>query len=130
MIDDRCQSLAASGKPCSANVVDGAHCAWHSVSPEWAAKRRQWSVTGGKNRSNAARAKKALPDTPMSTAELHSWLGLMFKRVLTGKAEPNVGTACASIAKAMAELNKAIVTDDVLAELSREVAELSGRKLT
>jgi hypothetical protein len=118
---DRCQSLAANGKPCAAKVVDGTHCAWHSTAPEWVEKRRQWSAKGGANRSNDARAKKQLPAEPMTTAELHAWMGLIFKRVIAGKTEPNVGTAAATIAKTMAELSKASEMEERMAAIERRL---------
>jgi hypothetical protein len=118
---DRCQSLAANGKPCAAKVVDGTRCAWHSTAPEWIEKRRQWSARGGTNRSNAARAKKQLPAEPMTTAELHAWMGLIFKRVIAGKTEPSVGTAAATIAKAMVELAKSSDLEGRMAEIERRL---------
>ena len=118
---ERCQSRAADGKPCAANVVDGTHCAWHSAALEWVEKRRQWSIKGGRQRSNAARAKRQLPVEPVTTAELHAWMGLLFTRVMAGKTEPNVGTACATIAKTMVELAKASDLEERMAAIERRL---------
>jgi hypothetical protein len=121
MKPDRCQSLAANGKPCAAKVVDGCHCAWHSTAPEWVEKRRQWSAKGGTNRSNAARARKHLPADPMSAAELHCYLGLVFKRVITGKTEPAIASAAATVARTMSELAKASDLEARMAEIERKL---------
>jgi hypothetical protein len=120
---ERCQATTRSGKRCGATVVAEGMCAWHA--PSWDAKRRAWSAEGGRKRSNAARARKELPAEPLTTAELHSWLGVAFKSVLAGKMEPGVGTAAASIARTMAELAKIANFEDELAAMRREIAELA-----
>ena len=60
----------------------------------------------------------------MTTAELHAWMGVIFRRVVAGKTEPNVGTAAATIAKTMAELAKASDLETRMAEIERK---LGGR---
>jgi len=117
----RCQGTTAGGKPCAAKALPGdRYCPWHS--PAWADRRREWSSQGGTNRSHKQRAKRALPAEPLTTAELHSWLGLVFRRVITGKTEPAIATAAATVARTMAELVKASDFEARMAELERRLA--------
>jgi hypothetical protein len=124
---ERCQAQARSGKPCSALAVDGIHCPWHSAAPEWVEKRRQWSAKGGERRSNAARAKKALPTEPMAATEVHAWLSLAFKKTLAGSMEPGILNALANAARTMAELSKAAEIEGRLVALEQQQAQLRGR---
>jgi len=81
-------------------------------------QRAEWSAKGGKHRSNQSRAKKQLPAEPLSAAELHSWLGVVFRRLLTGQTEPGVATA-------MAELAKASDLEERMAEIERRLGKAS-----
>jgi hypothetical protein len=122
---EQCRSETKRGTRCSALAVPGDdRCAWHTELPEWVAKRSQWSAEGGKKRSNAERAKKALPAEPLSIAELHAFLGVVFRRVVTGQTEPGVATAAATVARTMAELQKASDYESRLTDLERR---LTGR---
>ncbi len=113
---ERCQAITKNGSPCGATPVPGdTLCAWHS--PAWAEKRREWSKKGGAGRSNQARAKKQLPDNVLTLQEVQALLGLTFKGVISGRIEPGVGTAAASIAKAM-------VAVAGVAEIEGQIAEL------
>jgi hypothetical protein len=118
---ERCLATARSGKRCSALAVDGQHCPWHSTAPEWVAKRQGWAAEGGRKRSNRERARRQLPTEPMTTAELHSWLGIAFKRTLVGKMEPNVATALSNVAKTMTELQRASDLEERMRELERRL---------
>jgi len=100
----------------------GAYCIAHD--PDRVVELAEWRRQGGKAKSNAARAKKALPAEPLSVAELHSYLGVVFRRVITGHTEPGVATAAATVARTMAELAKASDLEDRLSRLERR---LTGR---
>lgn len=93
----RCRATARNGKPCSAVAVADGLCAWHS--PAWAEKRRAWSAAGGRARSNAARAKKALPKDVQDVTQIRAMLGRTIKGLMGGTIEPGVATAIASIAR-------------------------------
>jgi len=122
---EHCQSETKRGTRCTATPVPGDdRCAWHSERPEWVEKRRKWSAEGGRKRSNAERAKKALPTEPMTTAEAHAWVTVAFKRTLTGAMEPGVLNALANAAKTMTELAKSSDLEDRLSDLERR---LTGR---
>jgi len=118
---DRCIGTNKSGKACSAKPLPGSdRCPWHDDA--WAERRQAWSRRGGKGKSNAARARKTLPAEPMTDAEVHAWLGVVFKRVIVGTMEPGVATAAGSVARAMvavAESGKAEALERRLDELER-----------
>ncbi len=116
MNPERCTATAKDGRPCHARPVDGGGlCAWHS--PEWAAKRREWSQKGGAAKSAQARARKRLPAEPLSNEQLVSYLTVVFKGVIAGKVEPKVGTAAAAIAKTMTDIATAGAIDELQAEV-------------
>jgi hypothetical protein len=101
----RCIGTTKDGKPCAAKPRPGTQlCPWHS--PDLAARRVEWSAKGGASKSNKARAKKALPDEPLSTDELLAYLSVAFKAVLSGKLTPNIGNALGTLARTMAEIRK------------------------
>jgi hypothetical protein len=122
---ERCQAVAKSGKPCAATVVDGQYCAWHS--PQWAEKRRQWAAEGGRRRSNAARAKKQMPES-MAHDELLGFVSLSIKGVLAGRVEPGVGNAIANLARAFVTVAGVAEFEQQLAELRRDVADIAERR--
>jgi len=121
---ETCEATTRTGSRCAAQAVDGRHCPWHATSPEWVAKRSQWSAEGGRKRSNAERARKLLPDESLSVAQLHSYLGVVFRDVIAGKTEPGVATAAATVARTMAELAKA---SDLESRLRHLEWRLAGR---
>jgi hypothetical protein len=124
---DRCHATAKTGTRCSALVVPGDNrCAWHTELPEWVEKRRSWSAEGGKKRSNAERAKKALPTEPMTTTEAHAWVTVAFKRTLTGAMEPGVLNALANAAKVMTELAKSSDLEGRVIDLERRLTGRTG----
>ena len=122
---EQCQATNATGGPCGAKPQPGRSlCLWHD--PQEAERRHQMSSKGGKARSNKARARKALPADPLSTEELHAWLGVVFKGVIAGKIEPGVATASATVARTMAELSK---TDELEQRITNLEAERDRRRL-
>ena len=118
----RCGGTTRDGRPCDAPARPGEPwCPWHS--PTLAERRREWSAKGGGNRSNKARARKALPDGALTAAEVRGLLGLVLKGVIAGEIEPGVGTAAANIARALNDLARTAEFEGRLAEVER----LAGR---
>ena len=101
---EKCQSIAKSGNPCGATVVADGMCAWHA--PSWDARRRAWSAEGGRKRSNAARAKKALP-AGMGVDDIDALLGAVLRGVLIDRFTPGQANAAAAVAKAMIAVREA-----------------------
>lgn len=117
-----CNGITKGGKKCRARVIPGTNwCVFHSADE---AQRRAWAAQGGVNSSNVARAKKQLPAEILTTEELSAWLSLVFKQTIVGKTDPPVATACANLARTIAELQKAANLEDRLASLE----EMLGRR--
>src|SRR5215217_1261234 len=113
----RCSAIARSGNRCSSPVLPGStFCFVHD--PAAADRRREASKKGGKARANAERAKKLMPPA-MSAEDLAGWLSLLFTNVMTGRIEPKIGTACATIARTLHEVKHATELETRLEELER-----------
>jgi hypothetical protein len=120
-----CSGTTNAGQACKAKALPGsAFCIAHD--PAKAAQMAEWRRKGGRAKSNQARAKKALPAEPLSTVELHSYLGLVFRGVISGKLAPNVGTSSAAIARTMLELVRAIDLESRIAELERRITDVES----
>lgn len=122
----KCSATNKDGTPCSGQPYRDGFCRWHH--PDLAEEQRAWRVKGGQAKSNRARAKKALPSELMSMAEVQSYLGVAMKGVLTGKIEPGVGTALANIARAMRDVGAAAELESQLADMRRQIADISDRR--
>ena len=111
----KCQAIARSGSRCSSSVLTGsAFCFVHD--PAAAEARRDASRKGGFARSNKARAQKQIPEA-MSAGDLAGWLSALFRAVISGRVEPRVGTACATIAKTLLDVRAATELEERLTEL-------------
>jgi len=124
-MDTKCSAANKDGSPCNARPWREGLCRWHHPDSQAtiAAGRRK----GGRAKSNKARAKKAIPDA-MTTDELAGWLGVAFRKVLTGGMEPGVATAAATVARAVIAVSEAAALqrlEDRIDELER----LAARRL-
>ncbi len=121
-----CKGQTKDGKPCSARPRPGTDlCPWHS--PDLAEQRAEWSRRGGRNSSNKQRARKSLPAELMTIEELSAFLGTVFKGVISGKVEPGVATAAATVARTMGELAKVSTFESDLAELRTQLSIVRRR---
>lgn len=121
-----CRGVTRDGKPCGAKPRPGTDlCPWHSA--DLAERRREWSRRGGINSSNRARARKRIPDGALTTAETLGLLGIVFKGVIAVRVEPGVGTACATIARAMNDLVKTTEIEERIRELE-QAAGIANRR--
>jgi hypothetical protein len=109
----RCKATNAAGEPCSAGPVraDG-YCYWHS--PALEAERQANRRKGGAGRSNANRARKALPAAGTLTIdELRAVLESTIAKTLHGSIEPGVANAVASLARAYGSLSEAAKLEEL-----------------
>ena len=112
----KCSGTNLDGTPCSARPRPGAlWCVWHD--PETKAQRAEWSKRGGSARSNKVRAAKALPTELMSTDEIAAWLTIQYRKLIVGQLTPGVATASATVAKAIAEIQRGAQIEERMAEL-------------
>ena len=119
----RCLAVARSGSRCNSPVVAGsAHCFLHS--PETAAARQEACKKGGRGRSNAARAAKAMPATALTTDELLLTLSRIIAKAERGEIEPGVVNAISGAARTMGELRKSGEIEQRLAQLEAAAAGL------
>jgi len=129
MVDEgtrRCKATARTGAPCTARPVRPSGWCWFhdpGIEAERAAGRR----LGGYARSNAERARKRLPAEPLDNGELVRYLGEVFKHVIDGTVEPRVGTAAASIAKVMVDIQGAGEVERLAEEVELLKALLARR---
>ena len=125
-MDSRCLGQNKYGTPCSAAPAANGWCRWHD--PDLADERAEWRRQGGKARSNAARAKKGLPAEPLTADEIRSHLGVVFLDVIGGRTEPGVGTAAASIARALLDVAKVAEVEQQVAQLRRDMTAFAERR--
>ena len=112
----RCAGTNRDGTPCSASPrPSSTWCVWHD--PATKGKRSEWSKRGGQARSNKARAAKALPTELMSNDEIAAWLTIQFRKLITGQIEPGIATASATVAKAIAEIQRGAQIEERIAQI-------------
>ncbi len=117
-MDGHCKGRNRDGQPCRALVTDGsAFCRWHD--PKLEEQRQEWRRQGGTARSNQARARKALSEAVMTSPELAGVLSQAIRRTLEGDLEPGVGSAIATLSRALAEVRKTGELEERLGNLEK-----------
>ena len=115
----RCRGTTRDGKPCAAKPRPGTDlCPWHD--PAMTERRAAWSAKGGRQSSNAARARKTLPAGCMTPSELQGFVGTVMRGTLAGRVEPNVAQAIGALARTMTALYPAAEFEQRLADLERQ----------
>lgn len=113
----RCQAITKKGAPCTVPpLTGGQHCLHHA--PNAIELKRK----GGRSHSNANRARR-LYATPLTDAELVGLLSALLRDVMRGTTEPKVGTAAATIARALLEARRAVAQPSI-EDLQAQVAEV------
>jgi len=120
---ETCQATTRTGSRCSAQAVDGVHCPWHATSPEWVAKRSEWSAKGGTNRSNQARARKSLPGEALSPTQLACVLSKALGDVLRGDLEAGRANAASGLARTLVTISETVEIEARLASLESALSE-------
>jgi hypothetical protein len=121
----QCAAITRGGSRCASAVLAGSLYCW-THDPAAADRRREASKKGGKARANAERAKKLIPEA-MSAEDLAGWLSLLFTNVMTGRIEPKIGTACATIARTLHEVKHATDLEERIAELEQRAGVTDTR---
>ncbi len=112
----KCAGFTNAGKSCQGTPLPGGTlCFVHD--PAMAERRQQGSVKGGQGKSAKARARKQLRDAVMAPNDVAGLLSLSMQKVAVGKMEANVGSALASMAKALMAVQETSELTDRLAAL-------------
>jgi hypothetical protein len=122
----KCEAIAKSGSRCSRPALAGGrHCLMHS--PEHAEMRLEAARRGGKARANSVRAKKLLPAT-LTAEELGSVMSKLLLDVIQGNVSPKIGTAAATITRALLEVRTTTEIETRLAELEARAGMQNDRR--
>lgn len=114
----KCSGVKRDGTPCSAPTMGGSgFCVSHD--PARVVQIAEWRRQGGAAKSNRARARKTIAAAALSTADLDAVLCNVLAKVVNGKLEANIGTAAATIAKAILAVREAGQLTDRLADVER-----------
>ncbi len=125
-MEQMCIATTKEGRPCSAGPVrPSGYCYWHD--PALLEQRLTDRQRGGAARSNAARAKRQLPDAVLTPAEMQGFIGLALRGVLAGRIEPGVANAVATLARAAVAVREATEIETRLAALEA-AADTHGRR--
>ena len=115
---EKCLGVNKDGSACQAKPrPDSTHCPWHTEA--MAEQRRAWSRKGGTARSNKARARRQIGADALSMPEVAGLLSLALRGVLSGRIEPGVGNAAASLARALTQVHEVSELEDRIAALGQ-----------
>jgi len=99
---------------------------WHD--PDLAESRAQWNSRGGKGTSTEAKARRTLKAGVLTADDLRARLGVVFMGVVLGRIEPSVGTAAATIARALLDVARVADVEQQVAQIRRDMAEFAQRR--
>lgn len=123
MKPDRCSARNVDGSPCQAQAWRNGRCRWHA--PELAEERRAWSAKGGRARSNTSRARTAMRGDLTDLSTVRASLLRALQAVETGRMEPGVAAAMASLGRTLVTLAQAAAAVQFEEQLNRMAAELA-----
>jgi hypothetical protein len=118
-MDTQCKALNKASEPCGGTHYRDGWCYWHH--PDLEPQRLSQRIAGGKAKANSARARKRILAAGMELPEVDAALCQALTDVLAGELEPNIGTAAATIAKAITSVRQA-------GELEKRVIALEAQK--
>ncbi len=125
-MEQMCIATTKEGRPCSAGPVrPSGYCYWHD--PALLEQRLTDRQRGGAARSNVARARKQLQRDVMTLSDVQGVLCRTLARVVAGETEPGVGTAAATLGRAIAAIATVADLEQRLTALEA-VADINGRK--
>ncbi len=121
----RCVGTNKDGGACAARPLPGEQlCAWHH--PKFSADRPRWQREAGRAKGHRAKARKQLETAGMSMSEVSGLLSVALRRVSAGQMEPTIGTALATIARAIVATQQAGAIEERIVALE-EAAGLTER---
>ncbi len=114
----KCSAITRAGSPCPSPPLAGSQWCW-THAPEAEEARREASRKGGKSRSAAEQARKRIPPA-MPPDEFAGLLAFLFRGFVAGRISPKVGTAAATIARAMLEVRQQVDVEQRLSALEAQ----------
>lgn len=121
----KCTATNKDGSPCNAQATRGAFCPWHD--PALAEERAEARRKGGRQRSNAARARKALTNDARDLVDVRARLMGALEKVETGELSPAQATAMAALSRAITAVVQVGEFEERLAALEAQTG-LAGRR--
>ena len=123
----RCRAHNKDGGPCGAMPqTHTPFCQWHD--PERVEERAEWNRKGGKATSTEAKARRTLKAGVLTAEDLRARLGVVFVDVVEGRTEPAVGTAAATIARALLDVARVADVEEQVAQIRRDMAAFAERR--
>lgn len=120
----RCTATRRDGTPCGGWAIAGsAYCFAHD--PERAEKRQAAHAKGGRNSAKVIRLRGLMPPRLMPVFEQ---LETALADTLSGDLEPRVGSAAATIARAMVAVLIAGETETRLRQLEEQVRAMEASR--
>ncbi len=92
-----------------------------------ATERASWRKRGGERRSNAARAKKSLPDEMMTLREVQAVLCRALRKTEAGEMTPAVANALGGLGRSIASVAEASDLEHRIAALEQRAGVGAGR---
>ena len=122
----RCLGRNRDGTPCSATPKLSGWCLWHD--PTLATERASWRKRGGERRSNAARAKRQLPEELLSLRQVQAVLCRALARVEAGELAAGPANSLANLARAIAAVAEAGDFEERITALEQQTGGTDGKK--
>jgi hypothetical protein len=117
----RCQGINKDGSACKARAQrNSEYCLAHD--PERVTDLTEWRRRGGRASSNAARARRQLPEGMLTNQELQGLVGKTIREVLDGTTEPGVARSVFDGARTYITVAEA----GAFEELTRRLDELEA----
>lgn len=114
----KCSATRSDGNPCQGAARRGSQwCFAHD--PALAERRQRGAVKGGEGKRTAVRARKQFRGSSLAPADIHGLLSGALVKVADGEMEPGVGTALATMARALVSVQEAAVLLERVEELER-----------
>jgi hypothetical protein len=111
-----CTGRNKDGSACKARAQrDSTFCLAHD--PLRVTDLATWRRQGGKASSNAARARRQLPEGLLTTQELQAVVGLTITEVRAGTIEPGVANSVAALSRAYVAVAEAAAVETLQAQV-------------
>jgi len=83
---------------------------------------------GREGDSTEAKARRTLKAGVLTAEDLRARLGIVFVDVIEGRTEPAVGTATATIARALLDVARVADVEEQVAQIRRDMAAFAERR--